>query len=170
MRHRSSVAVVESDRGELHLVLSPARSMDTHVVRCVPHSIVRSRPRPAKRRRPSRGWPYVWCAAFTRAHTVPHRTCYSPTQRVTSSHAVSSHPDQGTETRAPHLVPRFSPTDRNSPKIHLPSLHRFCLHHHNHVHRTACAPPPASWSTAPCLVWICSKTSKVRWAVCAIGA
>ena len=36
MRHRSSVAVVESDRGELHLVLSPARSIDTHVVRCVP--------------------------------------------------------------------------------------------------------------------------------------
>ena len=36
MRHRSSVAVVESDQGELHLVLSPARSIDTHVVRCAP--------------------------------------------------------------------------------------------------------------------------------------
>lgn len=35
MRHRSSVAVVESDKAELHLVLSPARSIDTHVVRCV---------------------------------------------------------------------------------------------------------------------------------------
>ena len=36
MRHRSSVAVVESDQGDLHLVLSPARSIDTHVVRCAP--------------------------------------------------------------------------------------------------------------------------------------
>jgi hypothetical protein len=35
MRHRSSVAVVESDRGDVHLVLSPARSIDTHVIRRV---------------------------------------------------------------------------------------------------------------------------------------
>ena len=42
MRHRSSVAAVESDRGELHLVLSPARSVDTHVIRCV--AIARHRP------------------------------------------------------------------------------------------------------------------------------
>ena len=35
MRHRSSVAAVESDRGELHLVLSPARSIGTHVIRYV---------------------------------------------------------------------------------------------------------------------------------------
>jgi hypothetical protein len=39
MRHRSSVAAVESDRGELHLVLSPARSIDTHVIRYVTISI-----------------------------------------------------------------------------------------------------------------------------------
>ena len=51
MRHRSSVAAVESDRGELHLVLSPARSVDTHVIRCVaiarhrPHAFIRWHPR-----------------------------------------------------------------------------------------------------------------------------
>ena len=44
MRHRSSVAAVESDRGELHLVLSPARSVDTHVIRCV--AIARHAPNP----------------------------------------------------------------------------------------------------------------------------
>ena len=33
------MAAVESDRGELHLVLSPARSIDTHVIRYVTISI-----------------------------------------------------------------------------------------------------------------------------------
>mmetsp|Transcript_35677 Transcript_35677/g.87790 ORF Transcript_35677/g.87790 Transcript_35677/m.87790 type:complete len:361 (-) Transcript_35677:185-1267(-) len=33
MRLRSAVAVVESDRGECHLVVSPVRSIDTHVIR-----------------------------------------------------------------------------------------------------------------------------------------
>lgn len=48
MRHRSSVAAVESDRGELHLVLSPARSVDTHVIRCV--AIARHAPNPENSR------------------------------------------------------------------------------------------------------------------------
>ena len=33
MRRRSAVAVTESSHGEVHVVLSPARSVDTHVVR-----------------------------------------------------------------------------------------------------------------------------------------
>ena len=84
MRHRSSVAVVESDRGELHLVLSPARSIDTHVVRCVStHCSIRPR---ALRKDVSRWCGVVWrgcglapCAYRTYTSTPPasarpHRT------------------------------------------------------------------------------------------------
>lgn len=53
MRHRSSVAVVESDKAELHLVLSPARSIDTHVVRCVPTSSDPARSRAPRKDVPS---------------------------------------------------------------------------------------------------------------------
>jgi hypothetical protein len=52
MRHRSSVAVVESDTAELHLVLSPARSIDTHVVRCVPTSSDPTRSRAPRKTSP----------------------------------------------------------------------------------------------------------------------
>ena len=57
MRHRSSVAVVESDKAELHLVLSPARSIDTHVVRYVPTSSDPTQSRAPRNDVPwSRGW------------------------------------------------------------------------------------------------------------------